>query len=60
DLVPDNETQLKMPDQLEAEKQASGKGTVEASRMITTKMAEKAGEKQETVKKDENKRLSVY
>ncbi|CAF1516160.1 unnamed protein product, partial [Didymodactylos carnosus] len=48
DLGPDNETELKMPDQLEAEKQASGKETVEASRMITTKMAEKAGEKQET------------
>ncbi|CAF1232646.1 unnamed protein product, partial [Didymodactylos carnosus] len=48
DLGPDNETTLKMPEEIEAEKQASGKETVEAARMVTTEMAEKAGEKQST------------
>ncbi|CAF3414576.1 unnamed protein product [Rotaria sp. Silwood1] len=46
DLGDDNDTQLKMPGQIEAENQAAGgKETVEAAQVTTTAMAEQAGEK---------------
>jgi hypothetical protein len=45
-LGEENETKLKMPAEIEADKQASGgRETVEASKMATTEMAENAGEK---------------
>jgi hypothetical protein len=45
-LGQENVTKLKMPDEIEADKQAAGgKETVEAAKMATTEMAENAGEK---------------
>ncbi|UJR16391.1 hypothetical protein I4U23_003294 [Adineta vaga] len=45
DLGEENETKLKMPAEIEADKQAAGgKETVEAAEMVTTEMAENAGE----------------
>jgi hypothetical protein len=45
DLGDENDTKLKMPAELEADKRAAGgKETVEASKMATTEMAENAGE----------------
>jgi hypothetical protein len=45
DLGEENDTKLKMPDEIEADKAAAGgKETVEASKMATTEMAENAGE----------------
>lgn len=41
----ENETKLKMPSEIEADKEASGgRETVEAAQMTTTEMAENAGE----------------
>lgn len=46
DLGEDNITKLKLADEIEAERQASGgKETVEAAEAATIMMAEKAGEK---------------
>jgi hypothetical protein len=45
-LGEENNTKLKMPAEIEADKAAAGgKETVEASKMATTEMAENAGEK---------------
>lgn len=45
DLGEDNDTRLKMPAELEADRQAAGgKETVEAARKTTTEMAEQHGE----------------
>jgi len=44
-LGEENETKLKMPSEIEADKEASGgRATVEAAQMTTTEMAENAGE----------------
>ena len=46
DLGEENDTKLKMPAEIEAAKQASGgQETVEVAIMVTTEMAEQAGEK---------------
>ncbi|CAF1153090.1 unnamed protein product [Adineta ricciae] len=46
DLGEENETKLKLPGEIEADKRAAdGKETVEAAEMTTTEMAENAGEK---------------
>jgi len=56
-LGEENETKLKMPAEIEADKQASGgRETVEASKMTTTEMAENAGENPTKVS-TEKKRL---
>ncbi|CAF4056400.1 unnamed protein product [Rotaria sp. Silwood2] len=58
DLGEENDTQLKMPFEIEAEKQASGgKETAEAAQITTTEMAENAGEK--PVKGADKMRTSV-
>lgn len=45
DLGEENVTELKMPSEIEADKQAvGGKETVEAAKKATTEMAENAGE----------------
>lgn len=52
DLGEENETKLKMPGEIEADKQAAGgKETVEAAKMTTTEMAENAGEQPAKVKR---------
>jgi len=51
-LGEENDTKLKMPAELEADKQAAGgRETVEASKMATTEMAENAGESPTKVSK---------
>ncbi len=51
----ENDTKLKMPAELEADKQAAGgRETVEASKMATTEMAENAGESPTKVSKKKN------
>jgi hypothetical protein len=54
-LGEENDTKLKMPAELEADKQAAGgRETVEASKMATTEMAENAGESPTKVSKKKN------
>jgi hypothetical protein len=56
-LGEENDTRLKMPGELEADKQAAGgKETVEASKMAATEMAENAGEHPAKVSKNINQR----
>jgi hypothetical protein len=56
-LGEENDTKLKMPGELEADKQAAGgKETVEASKMAATEMAENAGEHPAKVSKNINQR----
>ena len=56
DLGEENETKLKMPAELEAARQAAGgKETVEAAKLVTTEMAEQAGERPTRVSNKNNK-----
>ncbi len=61
DLGEENVTKLKMPAEIEADRQAAdGRETVEAAEMAATKMAEKAGESPTKVStKNINKRNKI-
>jgi hypothetical protein len=52
-------TKLKMPAEIAADKEASGKETVEAAAMATTEMAEKAGENPTKVRQKIDKKAFI-